>query len=52
MQSIASLNDGPALSDLAILTVAALVFYGLAVVSFDRRDVTAGAWPWVRWAGR
>ncbi|MCS6888210.1 MAG: ABC transporter permease [Chloroflexus sp.] len=42
------LNDGPALGDMAILTIAALVFYGLAVVSFDRRDVTTGTWLWAR----
>ncbi|WP_332248192.1 ABC transporter permease subunit [Chloroflexus aggregans] len=47
-----TLNDGPALGDLAILTVMAPVWYGLAVMSFDRRDVTVGAWPWVRWMSR
>ncbi|WP_322488109.1 hypothetical protein [Chloroflexus sp.] len=40
------------MGDLAILTVAALVWYGLAVISFDRRDVTVGAWPWMRWVSR
>ena len=30
------------------LLIVALVCIGLAIVSFQRRDVTTGAWPWAR----
>lgn len=40
-----------AASDVLILVGAAVVFFILALVSFQRRNVTVGAWPWQR-AGR
>ncbi len=43
-----TLNEGSAGGDLAVVLAAAILFYGLAVVCFNRRDVTTGAWPWER----
>lgn len=43
-----ALDGGPAASDLLVLSGAALVFYLLAIVSFEQRDVTVGAWLWTR----
>jgi ABC-2 type transport system permease protein len=34
--------------DVLILLGMAIVFFGLAVFSFQRRNVTVGAWPWQR----
>ncbi len=33
---------------MALMIVLGLVFLGLAVLSFERRNVTVGAWPWQR----
>ena len=41
-------TDGIALSDIVLLEVLALIFFGLALVFFQRRDVTVGNWPWQR----
>ena len=34
--------------DLAVLLGLAAFFFALALLSFQRRDVTVGAWPWQR----
>ena len=44
----AILTEGVPLSDLAILLGAVVFFLALALISFQRRDVTVGAWPWHR----
>lgn len=41
-------TDGPQLSDIAILLGIAAVFFVLALISFKRRNITVGAWPWQR----
>jgi ABC-2 type transport system permease protein len=33
---------------MALLTGVGLLFFALALLSFQRRNVTVGAWPWVR----
>lgn len=33
---------------MGVLTAAGLLFFVLALLSFQRRNVTVGAWPWVR----
>lgn len=43
------LTEGLNWGYMAILTGASLGLLGLAVLSFQRRDVTVGAWPWARW---
>ncbi|WP_298816411.1 ABC transporter permease [Chloroflexus sp.] len=48
----AALNEGPASGDLVTLLGAALLGYGLAVVCFNQRDVTTGAWLWARYFHR
>jgi ABC-2 type transport system permease protein len=40
--------DGPQLSDILTLLGIAAVFYVLAVICFQRRNITVGAWPWQR----
>jgi len=35
-------------SDLAVLLGLAALFFGLALLAFQRRNVTVGAWPWQR----
>jgi ABC-2 type transport system permease protein len=40
--------NGQAWSDILILLAVALVFFGLAVFFFGRRDITVGHWPWGR----
>jgi ABC-2 type transport system permease protein len=40
--------DGPQTSDVLILLGVTLVAFLLAVVFFQRRDITVGAWPWQR----
>ena len=42
------LIGGPELSDVIVLVVVALVALALAVVFFQRRDLTVGIWPWQR----
>jgi ABC-2 type transport system permease protein len=39
-------TEGIAPGDVAVLLGAALVFFSLALLSFQRRDITVGAWPW------
>lgn len=41
-------ENGPQISDLAVLFGAALVFLLLAVISFNRRNLMTGAWFWQR----
>lgn len=40
--------DGTRLSDILILLGVAAVFFILAVICFQRRNITVGAWPWQR----
>jgi len=40
--------DGPQTSDVLILLGLSLVAFLLALVFFQRRDITVGAWPWQR----
>lgn len=42
------LSKGLDLEKMALLTGVGLVFLVLALLSFQRRNVTVGAWPWVR----
>lgn len=35
-------------NDVLILFGIAIVFYALAIISFDRRDIGVGLWPWQR----
>lgn len=46
--SVTALVEGPAWGDLLLLLAVALVFLLLAVLSFARRNITVGAWPWQR----
>ena len=39
-------SDGPQLSDILILLGIAAVFLILALICFNRRNITVGAWPW------
>lgn len=41
-------TEGIQASDVLTLLVVALVFFVLALLSFQRRNITVGAWPWVR----
>jgi ABC-2 type transport system permease protein len=41
-------TEGPQAQDVGILLGVALVFFVLALLSFRRRNVTVGAWPWQR----
>ena len=41
-------TEGVQASDVAILLVVAAIFLFLAVIAFQRRNVTVGAWPWQR----
>jgi ABC-2 type transport system permease protein len=41
-------SDGPQLSDILILSGIAAVFYVLALICFRRRNITVGAWLWLR----
>jgi ABC-2 type transport system permease protein len=40
--------NGQAWSDILILLAVALIFFGLAVFFFGRRNITVGHWPWGR----
>lgn len=39
-------SDGPQLSDIAVLIGVAVVFFALALIAFQKRNITVGAWPW------
>jgi len=41
-------TDGAQLSDTIILLGVAAVFFILALICFNRRNITVGAWPWQR----
>lgn len=41
-------TEGPQVSDVLVLMGVALVAFFLAVLFFQRRDITVGAWPWQR----
>jgi ABC-2 type transport system permease protein len=41
-------TDGAQLSDIVILLGIAAVFFILALICFQRRNITVGAWPWQR----
>jgi ABC-2 type transport system permease protein len=41
-------SEGVQASDVLILLGVAAVFFALALLSFQRRNVTVGAWPWQR----
>ena len=42
------LTDGLNVENTLLLLAASLIFLGLALLSFQRRNVTVGAWPWQR----
>jgi beta-exotoxin I transport system permease protein len=46
--SAAVFTQGAATSDVLVLLGVAVVFFALALVSFQQRNVTVGAWPWQR----
>lgn len=46
------LDNGLAWGDAGILLAAAALCLLLAILSFQRRNVTVGAWPWARWVGK
>jgi ABC-2 type transport system permease protein len=46
--SITVFTKGVQAGDVAVLLVIAAVFFVLALLSFQRRNVTVGAWPWQR----
>lgn len=50
--SSALLREGVRPGDAGVLLAVSVLFLGLAVLSFQRRDVTTGAWPWQRAAAR
>jgi len=41
-------TEGVHAGDVAVLVGVAGLFFGLALASFERRNVTAGSWPWRR----
>lgn len=41
-------TEGPQAQDVGVLLGVALIFFALALLSFRRRNVTVGAWPWQR----
>jgi ABC-2 type transport system permease protein len=41
-------TEGIQASDVLTLLLVAVIFFGLAVISFQRRNITVGAWPWQR----
>ncbi|UCG23627.1 MAG: ABC transporter permease subunit [Chloroflexota bacterium] len=43
-----SLTEGQQASDLLILIVVGLIAFALALVFFQRREITVGVWPWQR----
>ncbi len=46
--SAAVFNEGVDPGNVALLLIVAAIALALALVSFERRDVTVGAWPWQR----
>jgi ABC-2 type transport system permease protein len=46
--SVTVFQEGVKLGDVAVLIGIAAVFFGLALLAFQRRNVTVGAWPWQR----
>jgi ABC-2 type transport system permease protein len=50
--SSAVFTEGVKASDVMVLLGAAAIFYVLALLSFQRRNVTVGAWPWQRGRAR
>lgn len=45
-------TEGVRAADVGVLVGVAALFFGLALVSFERRNVSVGAWPWQRPVGR
>jgi ABC-2 type transport system permease protein len=43
-----SLTQGQQISDVLVLLIVGLVAFALALLFFQRRDITVGAWPWQR----
>jgi len=43
-----AVTEGQQLGDVLVLLLVGLVAYVLALVFFQRRDITVGAWPWQR----
>lgn len=43
------LTEGLDWGNMAVLTGAGVVFLVLALLSFQRRNVTVGQWPWAKW---
>lgn len=41
-------SDGQQMENVAVLLGLAVLFFGLALMSFQRRNVTVRAWPWQR----
>ena len=41
-------TDGIKLSDSLVLLAVAVVFFGLTILCFNKRNITVGAWPWQR----
>ena len=41
-------SEGMRASDTAVLLSTAAIFFGLALISFENRDITVGRWPWQR----
>lgn len=46
--STTTFSDGIKAKDVSILLAVAAIFFLLALLSFHRRNVTVGAWPWQR----
>jgi ABC-2 type transport system permease protein len=43
-----ALEQGQQAGDMLVLLIVALVAFGLAILFFQWRDITVGAWPWQR----
>ena len=41
-------TEGVKAGDVGVLLGVAALFFGLALLGFQRRNVTVGAWPWQR----
>lgn len=46
--SATAFSEGPAAADILTLSLLALLFFALAALSFERRDLTTHAWFWQR----
>jgi len=42
------IEEGVAMVDVSVQLAVALIALLLAILSFQRRDLTVGAWPWQR----